>query len=338
MGKYRLILKPMAPFFFGEEQASKSEEAFYYMKSRKLPQQTSLLGMLRYEVLKQEPTFSVKKYSEYSHDERIQMQKLIGGHSFSMKKSESDYGYIKKLGTVNLMNDEGQVLVKAPLDNRSTTQYEAYSLSKDPVITSQGDIHYLENYDPKNVILNGWMNSSGKIECEDAIFRSVSRVGNRVVANRDENEDGFYKQEYLDLCDGYKFCIDVDLDGILLQDSIVEMGKERSSFFMKVIPIDKQDKINKIENPSKICCESDVYVTQEQWSKLCQASKFRIVEEIGFRNRRTEIGSVQREKVRYFFIQRGSVFYLRDSGTKNDLVAMIKGNTNLTTIGYNNIY
>ena len=53
-------LTPLDAFFFGDENTFGMDNTSYYVRSRKLPQQTSLLGLLRYELLKKKGFISRK--------------------------------------------------------------------------------------------------------------------------------------------------------------------------------------------------------------------------------------------------------------------------------------
>ncbi|MCC8142630.1 MAG: hypothetical protein LIO97_00980 [Tannerellaceae bacterium] len=125
MKKYLILLKPLDWFFFGGEQTHGEEDTTnYFAKSNILPQQTSLLGMLRYQLLKQHNLLSVKPGSE----DVKRMNILIGQSSFNMEnaiinKKGNGYGKIKKITPVMLGKMNGKLALpdfyyKMPLDAR----------------------------------------------------------------------------------------------------------------------------------------------------------------------------------------------------------------------------
>ncbi len=87
---YRFILTPLDKIFFGGEKSPFKEEYFQY--SRQLPQQTTILGFLRYEILKRTSALNDPKREKW-HD-------LIGENSFD--GITLDFGSIKKISPVSV--------------------------------------------------------------------------------------------------------------------------------------------------------------------------------------------------------------------------------------------
>ena len=95
--QYLIKLKPIDKFFFGGEMTfsfdgDDSEYASYVIKSNYFPQQTSLLGMLRFLILRNSP------YFENGHIKSgciKHVEDLIGEKSFSIKEKRT-YGVIEK--------------------------------------------------------------------------------------------------------------------------------------------------------------------------------------------------------------------------------------------------
>ena len=62
--KYKIDLKPIGTFFFGSDKKfGEGDEVNYFAQSSLFPQQTSILGMLRKEILVQ--------YEEYPFKEGV---------------------------------------------------------------------------------------------------------------------------------------------------------------------------------------------------------------------------------------------------------------------------
>lgn len=99
MSRYVVRMKPMGSFFFGDERTFNFKEdmsgdtkndkklKFNIVKSRLLPQQTSILGMLRKEVLVN--TGLIKNDWKYSEDDKQLMGKLIGAKASILVKSRN---------------------------------------------------------------------------------------------------------------------------------------------------------------------------------------------------------------------------------------------------------
>jgi hypothetical protein len=92
-------LTPLGTFFFGGENTfGATENRNYFVKSNLMPQQTSLLGLLRLELLRSNPTvFDLKTDKVIDKNAAIE---LIGGESFDGK--QTDFGCISGLSPVFL--------------------------------------------------------------------------------------------------------------------------------------------------------------------------------------------------------------------------------------------
>lgn len=89
---YRFILTPLDKIFFGGEKSPFKEEYFQY--SRQFPQQTSILGFLRYEIL--------SRMSALNDPKREKWHDLIGDNSFN--GTTQDFGSIKKISPISIYN------------------------------------------------------------------------------------------------------------------------------------------------------------------------------------------------------------------------------------------
>ncbi len=75
--RYLIKLTPVDQFFFGgnitfgENKATQN----YLVRSEKYPQQTTLLGMLRYQLLKTNSLLKIDR--NYTKDELVKMKSLI---------------------------------------------------------------------------------------------------------------------------------------------------------------------------------------------------------------------------------------------------------------------
>jgi CRISPR-associated protein Cmr3 len=92
---YFITLKPLAPFYFGQELGYElGNKNNYFQHSALFPQQTALLGLLRYQVLLQEGLIP------FTRDKEIDAQKLIGEKSFSIDNNENDFKVIDSLSPI----------------------------------------------------------------------------------------------------------------------------------------------------------------------------------------------------------------------------------------------
>ena len=130
MSTYQIKLTPVNTFFFGGEKHSRSDkntngfEMDYFVKSDMYPQQTTLLGVLRYYLLMKNSLLNPQRIGKIE-----EANDLIGVGSFKygfIKKEEKngetkiitvqDYGKIQKILPLYFLNDN-QKYVIAPFDH-----------------------------------------------------------------------------------------------------------------------------------------------------------------------------------------------------------------------------
>jgi|GEM_PF-2417989 len=93
---YNITLKPVTPYFWGMEQVTElGNKRSYYLKSANYPQQTTILGMLRYQALAQYGLLNVPE------NEKVNAGKLIGDSSF-IYENTNGYGAIRQISPIQL--------------------------------------------------------------------------------------------------------------------------------------------------------------------------------------------------------------------------------------------
>ncbi len=104
---YNIILKPLSPFFWGTEQVSElGNKRSYYLQSALYPQQTAILGMLRYQALAQYGLLSAP-----GSNRPLEGKNLIGESSFTNQNTDG-YGAIQQLSPVQLQKGESVFLLR----------------------------------------------------------------------------------------------------------------------------------------------------------------------------------------------------------------------------------
>ena len=112
MNKYLIKLYPIDEFFFGAVSNFGDKNENYRIISEKFPQQTSILGMIRKEILLKE-NFLKKKYSP---EEEEKVKKLIGSESFNISsENKQDFGMIKSISAISLGNEKDSYIT-APMN------------------------------------------------------------------------------------------------------------------------------------------------------------------------------------------------------------------------------
>jgi CRISPR-associated protein Cmr3 len=269
MTKYLICLKPLTPYFFGGENTFGNDNQNYFVRSNYLPQQTTLLGFLRYELLLQNNLLGTNpKESDWAS--------LIGEKSFQKENDSfiSEFGAIKKISPVFLSN-QVESYIPGAMDWAMTKylQNETGDCPLDSEILKPLTLSYLNNgitnldgksgsvpeliangkpFDPKLKLKSLWVNATGENkrlwDCEkkfqpgkgfeNGFFIQKIQIGINRKLNRAKDDSGdFYKQVYYQLIDNFAFTFFADIDlpaGKKIASRLVTMGGEKSTFEMIV--------------------------------------------------------------------------------------------------------
>lgn len=362
MKTYLVRLRPLGEFFFGAEKGfidsrrddfTKQDDITYYLQSRQFPQQTSLLGMLRKEILIQ--TAKIKS-DNYSKDELAEIKKLIGAKSFCLDDVRQDFGYLNEISPLILYDSKkGQFYLPVPKDHKkpyksgeTKERYTPFKLNEKSMInTNFGPIQPFfvtkkvgegNEYDPKIGLSEDFINLDTKdVVSKDKIFIPFEKIG----INKYKTDDAYYKQVFYhlrrDTNDNaeFEFAFFLKTNYEFSEKSTVYLGKERSTFQLifeerekDFDALIKQSKLG--GSPDKIILVSDSYIETP-----LEGISWSINESITFRNFswRGNGKMIPNEK-KYNFWKRGSVIYVK-KGCKNKVISQIRANKNLYQIGYN---
>lgn len=213
MSEYLITLTPTGKFFFGgdmtflrekiNENEDKELESFnekfssYIIHSNHLPQQTSLLGMLRFYLLSNNNECFDKKDMKITSPERA--AQLIGSHSFDMEKDDN-YGVIENISPcciqVSIDNGEWETMIPAGFDWGVNVKFN----NKPKAIFNniEMSIPELENFEYKKGLKKGFVTENSKeLFSYDDIFEEDTRIGitKSTSGKHDSSQDNaFYKQ------------------------------------------------------------------------------------------------------------------------------------------------
>lgn len=377
MSKYLITLKPTGKFFFGGEmtfQVGDNEKdefnqqfASYIIESSKFPQQTSLLGMLRFILLRKSDLFDLNDNKIKNHHD-TRLSELIGESSFMIDK-EGGYGKIQRIYPCFLMRGKDKVII-LPKDSgsekgkfgikRIVFSEKAYRYN-DRIIGIEKIIRHRKDNDKEEEPtwitkdgLNTWYWDGKELLKEDNIFVEDRRIGiNRIIETGKTQDNALFKQVNYRLTDGYCFAFYADIDNIdisLYKDEIVSVGADSSQFKLGIEGPIKDDDVITTAIPTgyqpqlvgaygKIVLDSPSFITDDVLSKAC----FSITETIPFKFMKTTIktedysrlGRKIRHSDRYELYQMGSVFYFRTKEDMKGFKTGIEERTDFRTIGYN---
>lgn len=365
MSKYLVKLLPLGKFFFGGDMAFKvnnKETAFssYIIHSFMTPQQTSILGMMRFLILSKVNDKSVFSVERNCINDVEKANGLIGNSGFVISPNHcaNDYKSVLKIGPCFVLDTQtGKSYFKGAgdldlqIDNR-TNGIDATINGKScqiPIINIQ-DGDKMRLFTGKDFLPHYYQTIKGEKLKEEKLFKEDSRIGiNKSYSGKTESE-AFYKQISYRLSESFCFAFEVEVaDSINLADEkyqkqIVKLGADDSSF---VFEAEKTDGINYPVwgSEKKVVLLSDTYLTDLSKCELSFAiTEIRPFRFLFFKNNTDaqsyNVVNVIKDKSyypakRYDLYQAGSVFYFRNVADKNQFCRHIDSFAEFKQIGYN---
>ena len=356
-------MTPLEQYAFGDDQGFKypgekgTGKESYLVRSRELPEQTTILGLLRYLVLQDQKM--LKTDFQYTEEERARMKQYIGAESFSFSSNElQNFGYIHEISPVFLVNDKEEILIRNPFHNKAKSGYSPIQMEEGTTDTSAGNIALpkIGEYSAKDGYASGYYNlATGEIE--NNLFQTNLVSGNRKNAPTDSDEDGYFKRELKLLKKGYSFAVFADVEK-LPENAIGYMGKKKCAFSIEMKKVDDIDHLwfpvkspsflqetKKVDDIDLVGMVRELFKENDDtWyyalsdiviDKNTSYDNFCIVEEKHQRNLETvysetsHLKKLRKSEIRYNLIQSGSVFYKSCNLELN--------NKNCEQIGYNKI-
>lgn len=350
MPKYILELKPTGVYFFGgENRRSTGNEdrqaertANYFLKSLAFPQQSTVLGAVRFFFLQYVCPDSV--FNQNRIVDADGAAKYIGQRSFDIKGTDFKFGKIEAISEVFLRKDKQNYLA-LPFDKWSE---EFGELS----IVADTQTHYLPRYDAKNHYETVFTNGKDKIGFCD-IFKEHTQSGNFKGNEGDDDEDGFYKQQYYRLGQGWSFAVELetaeDLSPLMAQPTkFIRLGGENRLFSLQIQESDfERDKLMSSYSHSrypKIVLTADTYLKSPYSASDCI---FSCVRTKPFRHLSSTVGTTAnyanlsanpsdlKESEMFEVIERGSVYFFQDLDAAQDFAKQYLQHDYLQKAGMN---
>lgn len=359
MSKYLITLKPLGKYYFGgdmtfqvgSDEKSKFNEAFasYIIASNKFPQQTSLLGMMRYLLLTKNPKAFSKERNKIIDE--VEANNLIGKKSFNVLAAHeglNDFGQIVSLEPCFLRNEK-EALLPAPKDyhfsvsfdnSEASAFYNARAL-KLPKIDGYSAKDF---YDTLYIGLN-----SQTMYKEEDIFQKDIRIGiNKNYKGRSDDK-GFYKQISYRLKDGFHFAFVVESNFDLknCQNEIVSLGADGSRFSLSATELNGKEYnlaypkgvLKDVTGGHRVILLSDTLLETTDLESV----DFSITETKPFRFLCTSTktqnynisGEAKRIDAKYYLYEKGSVFYFTDETAADNFGLLIRNKKEFHQIGYN---
>lgn len=285
---YLVRLTPLAPYFFGGENTfDEGAKANYLARSNQMPSQATLLGMMRYVVLRQRKLLGLK--------DQEACKKAIGPASFSFDHSvdpqgrETDYGLIARLSPLFLRDDQvGDYFTAMPLDDFMEFGMEkgrsylsgkvlaAIPCAKDLNVKTYD--HYLHFLNPDCERLADRLRERYQNEpALQVVFHEEEQIG--ITKNKKErhgtDEDAFFKQTLVTLHPDLSFAFVVTTHKPLQTETdMVFMGANRSMFKMEISQPDplpdffssgEKNYFARLARPGRYLLLSDAYLQPALW-------------------------------------------------------------------------
>ena len=346
---YKLKLTPVGNYFFGTEKTfGEGSGANYSAKSSHFPQQTTLLGMLRYEMLKQNKQIPINN--------KLVAKELIGANSFNSRLVQS-YGQIERLSPLFLQTDD-EVFFISPRNKQ--VFYEdvsekhifqnlnfklcpekafSFTLNQDNKVEAVERMKpVLQDFDLKTFYEDYFMSFglTKKLLMKE-VFTEHSQIGITKSYDSGTKNKAFFKKTSYNLKKGLSFACWIELnDEINWSNELVFMGAERSTFLLEVGQPETQWYDEKFDLAKKegnaIVLLSDAYVG----SQIYKECDFALTSLVDFRNFESNLSSnfgklLPKTNLKMNLIKKGSVFYANDLGNLTEAL----NNNIFQRIGYN---
>ncbi len=230
--KYLLKLRPLEPYFFGDENTIRFDNTnSYFVSSLPVPSAMTILGMLRYTILEQNGL--LHSDGRYTQEEIQVNTRYVGAGSF--RPDTTDQGMIQSISPLFLMDREDHVYIKLPMNHKSSRDlYTPIALGA-PIETSFGQIALPAKGDLKAKDLV----KEDQYVCVDTgrVRQNVFSDFLKVTNNLSQPTDGFLKKNMKQLESCFCFAGVVELeDNCILRSGICHMGREKSAFALTVEP------------------------------------------------------------------------------------------------------
>ena len=350
MSTYFVRMTPLEPFTFGGEKgfrfdSKNTANTSYYQSSREMPEQTTVIGMLRYLILRR--AGAVKQFSEYTREDREKIKQLIGDKSFSFQETAFQMGRLQSVSPVFIIDQEKELekvsyFVRNPMNNIGKADYCSMKMQPEKIRTSSGLIRLpivdkQEGYTTKTELNYGYLNIGSakqpKAEFIGDMFVSELLTGNR-KNEKTSDKDGFFKRPAIRFRrKNYAFAVFAECEkGALPEKMIANMGLKKSAFLVECTPAEKNDLEERIQKAVK-GTESWYYALSDILTEDESFGTFSIILKKQIRNMETNLEgrhfgeAVKRGEKQYNLIESGSVFY-GENPIQNQ-------NDNLKRAGYN---
>lgn len=216
MTDYLVTFRPLGDYSFGSDRRfsfvgknnySEDEYAPYFIRTNRVPEQSTVFGMIRYLILVSNG-IDLKQDFQYDENTRDKIKVLIGEKSFSLNGGVQSFGKLEKISPIFLRKNSKEVVIPNPFNNKQgregIDQFEPIILEEEITLpTSFGEIALPKSkeYNPKEGHGDGYYNiNTGHLEAAEDIFSTKVATGVRCVTQNDLVK---LKQNLRELCKSF---------------------------------------------------------------------------------------------------------------------------------------
>ena len=356
--RYLVKLTPIGKYYFGSENSfnaiDKANNSIpstnYLVRSREYPQQTTLLGMMRYAILQQYQLLGKDKSTWAS---KIGISSFQGNGVDINGHQTNNWGLITSISPLFLVQGENK-FVPAGLDNQFYLDDESKEygelllpMIKEEVISNYNPASFrlLNEYDPKVHSLQLWINQETNEFIKPCdIFKESFQVGIKKSRSGTPENDGFYKEYFFQLQNDFSFAFYLTTNEIIEYFNnpfIIQSGGDQSLFQVHLTAAN--DDIFETLAPTgtgKITLLSDSYCNADEILPLCtccitQNVDFRYLQTTTSTEAYSNLGSGVsgiKKSIKMNLLERGSVLYTLDA---NALSKLLEQPTPYRNAGFN---
>ncbi|MEL7063040.1 MAG: type III-B CRISPR module-associated Cmr3 family protein, partial [Bacteroidota bacterium] len=267
MPTYHIKFTPLEPYFFGDERSFNSDDnANYFVRSRIYPQQTTLLGALRYDLLRRNNLLQTRPGQKLS----AKAANLIGAKSFQPHQV-GQFGLIQSLSALQFFyRKHNKAYVQVPQDMKMHPETKDRALVKytnlklDAPVTTYASFSMFtkdrisdESWLAKEGTTNGLLPDekfhayskplphSGDPQSPLLSREKVGIIKNKGGASQDDDESGFFRQQSFMMKSDWCFSLYVEMADPLASQifdsdpiSLIPVGGEKTPFQLEYAKVD----------------------------------------------------------------------------------------------------
>ena len=365
---FLVTLKPVDKFFFGgdmtfaipsEGDRKTANEAYssYIIRSSRFPQQTSLLGMLRFLLLNDSKYFAdgeIIKGDKVEDD----VAKLIGPRSFAVSKERGNFGQIQDLSACFLIDKFNPKLPVRYSFASFDSEFESAPSDVTGVVNGKKiSMPTLGGYSAKTGYTERLKGSDGKYRSISDVFVEDRRIGiARNIGTGKTDENSLFKQVGYRFNDYFKdkekkttrkiadwhfaFYVTVsdECDFLKFDGNVVSVGGDASQFVLRckeVVSIQQKDQTTSL----KVILQSPSYIKRSDLNKvtffMSQIVPFRFMTTTVKDTKDYTLKSGYQRSCRYELYAPGSVFYFSNEKDVTEFKKTLESYEAFRQIGYN---